>query len=162
MASGKSADFSVCAAKLTPGNFEKLILISPKGFNAIPKKCVLRTAAKKIVEIPLYGTFVYNMVWLCFLAKDILRNLPNLSVPKAMQSSKFAMAAIFNGDMDLNITDAVQKSGIPTFIALGNTDSISGIPQGIETRLFCDAMGQPHLGKDVDRFVREVYLWLGK
>jgi len=162
MASGKSADFSVCAGKLAPENFEKFILISPKGFNEVPQKCLFRATAKKLVEVPLYGTFIYNMIWLGFLAKDIMRTLPKLNVPRVMQSSKFAMAALFNGDMDLNIKDAALKSGVPTLIALGNTDSISGISPDIETRLFCDRVGAPHLGLDTNKFMGEIHSWLKK
>jgi len=162
MASGKSADFSVCAGTLKPDNFEKLILISPKGFSEVPEKCKIRTTMKKFIEIPLYGTFVYNMVWLCFFARDIICTLPNPSVPKAVQSSKFAMAALFSGDMDLNIKDAAPKTGIPTFVALGNTDSIGGISAEIEARLFCGAAGLPHLGNDAHKFMEEVKLWLKK
>ena len=162
MASGKSADFSVCSATLAPENFEKLILISPKGFCTTPLRCSIRAAVKKFVEIPVYGTFVYNMIWLDFLAKDIILNLPKLDIPKAKQSSKFAMTALFNGDMDINIKDAAERTGIPTFIALGNTDSISGIPCGIETRLFCNAKGLPHLGNESHKFMDEALTWLEK
>jgi len=162
MASGKSADFSVCAATLRPENFEKLILISPKGFCMTPFRCSIRAAVRKFVEIPIYGTFVYNMIWLDFLTKDIIFALPKLDIPKAKQSSKFAMAALFSGDMDINIKDAADKTGIPTFIALGNSDSISGIPCDIETRLFCNAKGAPHLGAESHKFMDEVEVWLEK
>ena len=162
MASGKAADFSVCAATLKPENFEKLILISPKGFSEVPAKCHIRTAIKKLVEVPLYGTFIYNMAWLGFLAKDTMSNLPKLNIPKSIQSSKFAMSALLNGDLDINIKDATAKTGIATFIALGNTDPISGMPFDIETRLFCNATGCPHLGNDSQKFMEEVQTWLGK
>jgi len=162
MASGKSADFSVCSATLRPDNFEKLILISPKGFCTTPLRCSIRAAVRKFVEIPVYGTFVYNMIWLDFLAKDIILNLPKLNIPKAKQSSKFAMAALFSGDMDINIKEAAPKTGVDTFIALGNTDSISGIPADIKTRLFCSAKGAPHLGTDSDMFMEEIKEWLVK
>ena len=162
MAGGKAADFSVCAAALRPDNFEKLVLISPKGFSEEPLNCPIRAKVKKFVEIPLYGTFVYNMAWLGFFAKNIISTLPNLSLPKTIQSSKFAMLALWNGDLDLNIKDAAKETEIPMFIALGNTDSISGISAGIETRLFCGAKGLPHLGCDSQKFLEEVQGWLGQ
>ena len=160
MASGKSADFSICAASLKRANFEKLILISPNGFSEAPVRCKIRQAMKRFMEVPVYGTFVYNMIWLSALAIEVAKTLPNPNLPKTIKSSKFAMAALWSGELDLNIKDAAHKTGVSTFIALGNTDSISGIPAGIDTKLFCDADGLPHLGNDSEKFVDEVQLWL--
>jgi len=160
MGSGKSADFSVCAAKLAPENFKKLVLISPQGFSEVAQKCPIRAVVKKVIAVPIYGTFVFNMLWLGLFARDFIRNLPDKCTPNTMQSAKLAMAAIFNGDMDLDVRDEAKKTGIPTFIALGNTDPISGISSDIETRLFCDAAGAPHLGDDSRAFVDEVNMWL--
>jgi len=162
MASGRAADFSVCAATLAPNNFEKLVLISPKGFSDDAPRCKIRCTIKKIINTPLYGTFLYNLVWLDFLVKDVLLSLPKLNLPKAKQSSRFAMSALVAGDMDLCIKDALTKAAPPAFIALGNTDPISGTPSDIETHLFCNADGCPHLGNDRDKFIAEVENWLAK
>ena len=170
IAVGKAADFSVCASSFNSKNFKKLILISPTGFSEVPAPCPYRSLMKKLIEVPLYGTFLYNIIRLCFIFKNFLARLcPGVNFADAKtqisisdQASKFAVSALYSGELNLDIRAAAKKSTIPTLITLGAEDDIHGIPCEVETLMFRDSGTLPHLVRENRQFIREVLSWLKK
>jgi len=167
LASGKSADFLLCASSFKEGNFRKLVLISPTGFKNMPQKCPCRLVAKRVMELPLYGTFLYNMAWLdfmtfSFIRRYLLRINPKHSPGFSDQTSKFALSALLSGNLNLDVRSMATKIGVPILIALGSTDNIGGIPAEIEALMFCELNGMPHLAYDNDKFISETLAWLKK
>jgi len=170
IASGKSADFALCAASFTVENFKKLVMVSPTGFREIPQKCHYSSAIKYLIELPLYGTFIYNLFWIGFLIVNLLPlrrlsinnhrfNYSRLSLSD--QASKFAVFALYCGDLNIDIRNVSKKLTLPMLIVLSSTDSIKGIPCEIETLMFKDAEYMPHLC-DTNKFIKEVLSWLKK
>lgn len=173
MASDRSADFSLCAAVFAPKNFKKLVLISPKGFSELPPKCPYRPIIKKFLELPLYGTFFYNMIWVdYFLANRLLllyqkSGLPipcNKLIPKyfcfSEQPSKFAMTALYSGDLNICVKSKASTVNIPKLIVLGQKDKAEIDSE--ESKLFQEADILPHLTCDTNKFIGEICSWIKK
>ena len=60
---GISSSFVIMAQAMEPDNFKKIILVNPSDINIIKEMPTKETkAAKTILEIPILGTFIYNLI----------------------------------------------------------------------------------------------------
>jgi len=164
IASNRSADFILCAAAFAPENFKKLVLISPKGFSESKPKCPFRSIMKRLIELPVYGTFFYNMIWIdYFLANRLLLHFQKLGLPMPCkkltpkcfcfsdQPSKFAMTALYSGDLNISVKAKANSIKTPLLVVLGQEDE--GEFELIETKLFQEIGTQPHLTLDTHKFI---------
>lgn len=72
VSAGASGSFSVMACNMNPEYFNKLILINPEDLSKlakIPNK--QKNALKFLIEMPILGTFIYNIV---YSSKNIEKN----------------------------------------------------------------------------------------
>ncbi|MCL2564496.1 MAG: alpha/beta hydrolase [Defluviitaleaceae bacterium] len=174
MASDRSADFALCAAAFVPENFKKLVLVSPKGFSSLPSKCPYRFIMRRLFELPLYGTFFYNMIWFdYFIANRLLLFAKKLGFPVPSfnkltptyfclsdQPSKFTMTALYSGDLNICVKNKVASISIPKLVVLGQKDE--GKFEHIETKWFPNVDTSPHLTHDTHKFIGEICSWIKK
>ena len=62
IATGSSGSFAIMANAMNPDNFEKVIVINPESLESLteqPNK--LNLAYKHLLDIPIFGTFIYNI-----------------------------------------------------------------------------------------------------
>ena len=173
IASGKSADFTVCAAAFKESNFKKVIMVSPTGFKKTQPKCPFRNIMKWLMGLPLYGTFLYNLFWMDFFVANktigryfridgLTTSMQNHPLRLSDQTSKSVICSLFSGDLNIDIKKAITKLNIPILITLGSDDNINGIPAEIETLMFCKAEGSPHSPSTSSEFLVKITAWLKK
>lgn len=126
VATGGSSSFVIMAQAMNPKNFNRIILINPDSIDdrkTAPKK--EHKIAKKILEIPILGTFVYNLEMhekqihsffekKYFLKKSLISgNLEDTyfeSAHRGKSAGKFLLASEQGKYINVDVTNAVKDS----------------------------------------------------
>ena len=144
IASNDSCGFLVSAALVAPDNFKKLILVSPS--IGKEKKSYLKDPSnrliKKIIELPIFGTFVYNMLasknhiryYLeehayyddSLVSKEMIENYHKCA--HHMNSNvKIPIASFMAGDFNLDLEKQLAKLKTPSCLVFGEESEIPPI-----------------------------------
>lgn len=126
VATGSSSSFVIMAQAMNPENFNHIILINPDSIHerkAVPGK--QHKIAKRILEIPILGTFVYNLLMHekqihtffeknYFLKKSLISgNLEDTyfeSAHKGKSAGKFLLASKEGNYINVDVTNAVKNA----------------------------------------------------
>ena len=114
------------AQTMEPDNFKKIILVNPSDINIIREMPTKETkAAKTILEIPILGTFIYNLIMhhkrirnyieiKYFFKKTFLSSkLEDTyfeSAHKGNSAGKYLLASTKGNYVNIDITNAVKKT----------------------------------------------------
>ena len=123
---GISSSFVIMAQTMEPDNFKKIILVNPSDINIIKEMPTKETkAAKTILEIPILGTFIYNLIMhhkrirnyiesKYFFKKTFLSSkLEDTyfeSAHKGNSAGKYLLASTKGNYVNIDITNAVKKT----------------------------------------------------
>ena len=123
---GISSSFVIMAQAMEPDNFKKIILVNPSDINIIREMPTKETkAAKTILEIPILGTFIYNLIMhhkrirnyiesKYFFKKTFLSSkLEDTyfeSAHKGNSAGKYLLASTKGNYVNIDITNAVKKA----------------------------------------------------
>lgn len=123
---GISSSFVIMAQAMEPDNFKKIILVNPSDINIIREMPTKETkAAKTILEIPILGTFIYNLIMhhkrirnyiesKYFFKKTFLSSkLEDTyfeSAHKGNSAGKYLLASTKGNYINIDITNAVKKA----------------------------------------------------
>jgi len=130
-AGSKAADFAVASYRFQPENFLKMMLISPTGLNGPDEKL---PHIKKLIDLPLYGTFAFNimssmpaMSWYLknklYYSSDKLDLLTTVKYYKSSHfggpANKYPVSAGLAGLLDVDISQTITSIKIPVHIVWG-------------------------------------------
>jgi len=163
VASSGSAPFAVLATSFKNDNFKKLILVSPvNSINFYSK------FTRSLVESPLIGTTIYNIMSSKFYRRSFLENMVYFDPSKITDSiidnyhhtahigganAKYPIALLVGGYLDVNISTHLKNISIPTHIIwgaenklnnIGNYDSIRSLNPDIDITIINETGLQPH------------------
>lgn len=123
---GISSSFVIMAQTMEPDNFKKIILVNPSDINIIKEMPTKETkAAKTILEIPILGTFIYNLIMhhkriLNYIESKYIFKKTFLSskledtyfesAHKGNSAGKYLLASTKGNYVNIDITNAVKKA----------------------------------------------------
>ena len=130
-ASSKACDFAISAYRFQSENFVKMMLISPTGINgpAETMPCI-----KNLLDLPLYGTFAFNMMRSMayisyYLKKQAYFDSSKIDLVSAAKyhkaahfggpSGKYPISACLAGLLSADISKTITELKIPVHIAWG-------------------------------------------
>ncbi|MDR2899428.1 MAG: alpha/beta fold hydrolase [Clostridiales bacterium] len=161
-ASAHSADYAVMAYNLNHDNFKKMLLISPSGLkNDEPENVLLG----KIVDLPLYGTFVYNILSSklsiryflkkfafydgSMVTKSVVNKFYEAAKKDACQS-RYPVSAFMCGKLNTDIRESIKRVQIPVRILWNNdAELLHSRAYKFEYSVFDRTKMLPHMEKPV-------------
>lgn len=135
--SGHGADFVVSAYSFNSQLYKKMMLLCPRGISTEFKNIeTCNLWFRRVMELPLYGTFFYNIMTslpvlyyrlnrLCgekkvFSMEDIYKFTDVSRIDSS--GGKFPLASYLNNYLNVDIEKQLQKVDIPVYVVWGDTD----------------------------------------
>lgn len=138
-ASNKAADFAVLSYRFKPDYIKKLLLVSPTGIDGNNDKTPY---SGKFMNLPLYGTFMYNIMssmayTMYFLKKNAYFDRYKVSLNTGEKyfksahyggpSAKYAISALLAGHLDCDISKTIKDVEAPIHIIWGADNTINPV-----------------------------------
>ena len=185
IATGESISFVTLAENMEHHLFKRIIAVNPpmpEKFNRTPDRC--SSWKKTLLELPIIGTFLYNMKThekqIACIFRDLYFSKPQLTSSKMLDAyyeaahmgqsrGKYLMASMEGNYTDNTISHALKKLEIPFYVvesrnmpdAVSIANAYAKHNPGIETAYISNAKLLPQL-EAPDRLLEVIQMFLQK